>query len=71
MLKADDPRTFFLSSLALTLVAAACSATGPSTSNPTSASGTGGGTTGTGGKGGWAASANIRASIRRKPRRNM
>jgi hypothetical protein len=42
MLKADDPRTFFLSSLALTLIAAACSATGSNTSNASSASGTGG-----------------------------
>lgn len=42
MLKADDPRIFFLSGLVLTMAAATCSAAGSNTSVATSASGTGG-----------------------------
>jgi hypothetical protein len=42
MLKADDPRIFFLAGFALTMSAATCSASGSNTSVSTSASGTGG-----------------------------
>ena len=42
MLKADDPRIFFLSGLVLTMAVATCSAAGSNTSTSTSASGTGG-----------------------------